>query len=228
MTELLDYRYRSVRPGTNADRYVRASHVRSSQGAYGAVDGSRIADYIVIDKWHSSQAIHGHEIKVSRADWLTELRDPSKASVWSSRCNTWWLVVPDDDIVRDDELPAGWGLMARYKSGAKAGLLRTRCKPAFIDRGDLTLDTVASIADAAAVKRAREIANYSLMPSSLDYGVSPGGSVVTKGSTGPGEVIKSAASLHDEYHALHKLPAVRHRGRACAHCPDSMPWQPPR
>lgn len=228
MIELLDQRYRSVRPGTNADRYVRAAHVRSAQGAYGAVDGSRIADYIAIDKWNSSQAIHGHEIKVSRSDWLTELRDPTKASAWSAKTNTWWLVVPDDGIVAEDELPEGWGLMTRYKTGSKAGLLRIRRKATFYDRGPVDLDTLASIADAAAIKRAREIASWSPAPDCLGYSTTPSGGVVLDSAAKPWELLKSAATLHDEYHALHKLPAIRHRGRACQHCPETMPWQPHR
>lgn len=225
MIELLDQRYRSVRPGTNADRYVRAAHVRSAQGAYGAVDGSRIADYIAIDKWHSSQAIHGHEIKVSRSDWLTELRDPTKASAWSAKTNTWWLVVPDEDIVRPEELPDGWGLMTRYKTGAKAGLLRTRRKATFYDRGLISLDTLASITDAAAIKRAREIASWTPAPQCLEYSTTASGGVILDSAAKPWELFKFGATLHDEYHALHKLPAIKRPDRTCQHCPESMPWQ---
>jgi len=60
--------------------------------------------------------LHGHEVKVSRSDWLHELADPSKAEAIKRYCDRWWLVVPDPKIVRDD-LPAGWGLLAFDANG---------------------------------------------------------------------------------------------------------------
>jgi len=53
----------------------------------------------------------GHEIKVTRADWLHELDQPEKAEVWASQCHAWYVVAPSTDIVRPEELPEGWGLM---------------------------------------------------------------------------------------------------------------------
>lgn len=53
----------------------------------------------------------GHELKVSRADWLHELDHPEKAEVWAQHCHAWYLVVPNEAIVRREELPHGWGLM---------------------------------------------------------------------------------------------------------------------
>ena len=55
--------------------------------------------------------LHGHEVKVSRSDWLTELRDPEKAEAFRSYCDFWWLVVSEKSIVKVGELPIGWGLM---------------------------------------------------------------------------------------------------------------------
>lgn len=55
--------------------------------------------------------LQGHEIKVSRSDWMTELRDASKAEAWWVHCHKWWVVAPSVDIVRPDELPFGWGLL---------------------------------------------------------------------------------------------------------------------
>tara|TARA_R110002051_G_scaffold60546_9_gene110905 strand:+ start:19367 stop:20221 length:855 start_codon:yes stop_codon:yes gene_type:complete len=53
----------------------------------------------------------GHEIKVTRADWLHELDQPEKAEVWASQCHAWYIVAPDTKMVRPEELPEGWGLM---------------------------------------------------------------------------------------------------------------------
>lgn len=52
----------------------------------------------------------GHEIKVTRSDWLHELSQPWKAEVWASECHAWYVVAPEG-IVRTEELPEGWGLM---------------------------------------------------------------------------------------------------------------------
>ena len=58
----------------------------------------------------SGRLLIGHEVKASRTDWLTELSNLSKADTWADQCHEWWLVtVPG--VVKDGELPAGWGLM---------------------------------------------------------------------------------------------------------------------
>lgn len=93
----------------NGRRYAVATQVRSHAG----FDARRTADYVAMDLWPSKGLLlHGHEIKVSRSDWLTELKHPEKAAEFVPYMNCWWLVVPDRSIVHDGELPAGWGLMA--------------------------------------------------------------------------------------------------------------------
>lgn len=148
MLNLLSVRYNSVRDGTIADRWVRAEHVRSSQrtGMF-----MRIADFIAIDKYCGTQAMHGHEIKVSRSDWLTELRDLTKAEATAKYCDYFWLVVSDKSIVKDGELPAGWGLMVRSGDG-----LRAKVKPARRTPVPLTLDFIAGLTAAAARTAHRE------------------------------------------------------------------------
>lgn len=58
--------------------------------------------------------LHGFEVKVSRADWFKELGDPVKAEAIAGFCHFWWLVIDDPAIVKDGELPATWGLLARH------------------------------------------------------------------------------------------------------------------
>lgn len=65
----------------------------------------------------------GHELKVSRADWLHELADPSKAEIWFRECHSWYLVVPHASIVHEGELPPGWGLMTPGKSVTRMNVL---------------------------------------------------------------------------------------------------------
>lgn len=67
----------------------------------------------------SGRLLVGHEIKVSRADWLHELAQPDKASVWADQCHVWWLVTPDPSIVQPGELPHGWGHMVPGGRGSR-------------------------------------------------------------------------------------------------------------
>ena len=144
MLDALTARYTSRRPGAIADRYVRAEHVRSTQNGWRELVS--VADFIAIDKWPSSQAMHGHEVKVSRADWLTELKNPEKANRVKRFCHYWWLVVPTASIVRDGELPEGWGLLTLTSAG-----LRAKVKAPPLAPEPMTLDFTAGLA--AAVQR---------------------------------------------------------------------------
>lgn len=107
MLDLLHARY-GAQYG-NGIRYVCAEHVRNKAG----FDATRTADFIAMDVWPSSGLlVHGHEVKVTRSDWLRELADPGKADAFMRYVDRWWLVVPHQRVVRDD-LPAGWGLLVR-------------------------------------------------------------------------------------------------------------------
>ena len=147
MLDRLRERY-SADPG-NGSRYVYAEHVRSKLGFADRSAALRTADFIAADKWPSSMALHGHEVKVSRSDWLVELRDPDKAEAFRRYMHYWWLVVPRADIVRDD-LPEGWGLMVLSN-----GRLRVKKSAPRLDPEPLPLDMAISFAYAAA-KTAKE------------------------------------------------------------------------
>lgn len=84
--------------------------------------GDRWADLIIQDTWRGgfawgdgnnprSYPRHGFEIKVSRSDWLNEIKDPSKAETFRPYCHYWSLVIADKTMVKDGELPNGWGLL---------------------------------------------------------------------------------------------------------------------
>jgi hypothetical protein len=107
LTYALHQRY-GIRYG-NGQRYAVAAQVRSHAG----FDARRTCDYVAMDLWPSKGLLlHGHEIKVSRSDWLRELKDPSKAAEFIPYMNCWWIVIADRRMVRAGELPDGWGLMA--------------------------------------------------------------------------------------------------------------------
>lgn len=150
MLDLLAARY-DVNNG-NGPRYVFAEHVRNEAG-FGGYDREqwlagngrrstlRTADAMAVDLWPSTgNLVHGFEVKVSRSDWLCELRDPTKADAFRRFCDHWWLVVPDASIVRDD-LPDGWGLLAVGRDGK----LRQRTAAPRLDREPMTPTFTASL-----------------------------------------------------------------------------------
>lgn len=147
MLDRLNRRYGATyRNGsTNGVRYIRAEHVPTSAGFVSYSGQDRIADHIAVDmfqpavehctpkeleggRWRRANgSIHGHEVKVSRSDWLSELADPSKAEKWMRHCHHWWLVAPKD-VVRDD-LPDGWGLLVPHRDTLRIAVRAPRRDP---------------------------------------------------------------------------------------------------
>lgn len=157
MLDLLRARYTRIRPGTNADRYARAEHPRmpwtSPWSGYGFGRAAAIADYVAVDTYGHG-AVIGHEVKVSRADWLAELRNLGKSEAWRRYCHRWYLVCPDHSIVRDD-LPDGWGLMTL----TPGGVLRVKAAaPENESREPMPVQVYAQLARSIAQTAARECA----------------------------------------------------------------------
>jgi hypothetical protein len=99
----------SFQRSTIAD-YVAVS-MHADTGTYGMVLDEETGKRHYRASHHVRPPVfHGHEVKVSRSDWLAELREPGKAEGFRPFMHGWWLVVSDKTIVRDD-LPDGWGLM---------------------------------------------------------------------------------------------------------------------
>ncbi|MFV8266458.1 hypothetical protein ACNQR9_25915 [Mycolicibacterium peregrinum] len=149
MLDLLLNRYTNIRRGTIADRWVRAEHVASSLG-YGL---KRVADFIAADRYPGMPygvqlAFHGHEVKVSRSDWLTELKDPAKAEAFKRYMHHWWLVVPDTSIVKPGELPDGWGLLVQSGNTLRAKVAAPKLSPEPTPL-DLTISLMAAAARTA-------------------------------------------------------------------------------
>lgn len=76
-------------------------------------DKTRTADGIAMSLWPSrGLAIHGFEIKVSRSDLLSELKNPAKADDIAKYCDFWWLALGDKDLLRpEDMIPETWGVL---------------------------------------------------------------------------------------------------------------------
>lgn len=70
----------------------------------------RHLDAVAMELWPSrGLALHGIEVKVSRADWRREKADPEKAEEIARFCDDFWIAAPEG-LVPLDELPSAWGL----------------------------------------------------------------------------------------------------------------------
>lgn len=95
---------------------------------------NRRADAISMAAWKSrGYLIHGFEIKISRGDWLRELKQPEKTECLQKYCDHWWIVVSDQSIVRGD-LPEPWGLMVANGKGLATVVKAPKLTPVPMDR----------------------------------------------------------------------------------------------
>lgn len=92
-------------------------------GINGGGAGSRVDALHIGFTSTSGRILTGHELKVSRADWLHELNSPAKADQWADQCHAWYLVTATPDIVQPGELPAGWGHMVPGTSKTRMKVL---------------------------------------------------------------------------------------------------------
>src|ERR1041384_7618712 len=77
--------------------------------------------------------LHGFEIKVSRTDWLRELRDPGKADEFIRYSDRWWLVT-EPDVVLDGELPETWEHLVRRGAKLAQAAAAPKLEPQDCDR----------------------------------------------------------------------------------------------
>jgi len=92
-----------------ADAYAVLEQVRDGAG----FNANRTGDVMVMGLWPSrGLSLQGFEVKVSRADWLREVKQPQKAESLYRYCDHWWLLAAAPDLVQDLELPSTWGLLA--------------------------------------------------------------------------------------------------------------------
>lgn len=86
----------------------------------------RWIDAVAIGIWPSTgHEIIGIEIKVSRSDWLRELKEPAKAQELMRFCTRWYLACPAG-LVKPDELPATWGMMTLTKGGLMRDVVKAK------------------------------------------------------------------------------------------------------
>jgi hypothetical protein len=132
MLNLLTVRYA-------APAYAFLSQVRNQTGFSKSI--VRTADGLALSLYPSRGIhLHGFEIKVSRGDWLSELRNPVKADEIGKHCHYWWIVAPSTQIVPIDELPATWGLLIE-----RGGKLFTAKEATFMNPEQLPLTMMGAI-----------------------------------------------------------------------------------
>ncbi len=86
------------------------------------------ADFVAVSTWPSKgyRAI-GFEIKVSRGDFLRELKQPEKRKHLEEVCAECWFVAPAG-LLKTEEIPDGWGLL-EVLNGAEEDKLRAKAQP---------------------------------------------------------------------------------------------------
>jgi hypothetical protein len=94
--------------GMNGEQYAVLFEVRNGT----AWRANRSVDAVVMGLWPSlGMELWGMEIKVSRGDWLSEARNPAKASEVFDHFDRWFLVAPEG-IAKPEEVPQPWGWFA--------------------------------------------------------------------------------------------------------------------
>lgn len=90
----------------------------------------RHCDALIQSLW-PSRGLHltGFELKVSRADWIKEMKQPEKADSIARYCDFWYLVVGDEKIVQPGELPPTWGLMMPVNGKLKVKTEASKLEP---------------------------------------------------------------------------------------------------
>lgn len=103
----------SIQKKWESPAFVWLSQVSNATGW----KGNRYADGLAVSVWPSRGLYAmGFEIKVSRSDWLRELKQPKKSEEIQSYCRHWWIAAPKG-VVQKPELPPTWGLVEVSESG---------------------------------------------------------------------------------------------------------------
>lgn len=93
--------------------YAFLTHVRND----GGFSATRTFDGVAVSLWPSrGYAIDVFEVKVSRSDWMRELKDPAKSEAAWEIGDRFWICATAG-VVDPADLPHGWGLIEAY--GAK-------------------------------------------------------------------------------------------------------------
>jgi hypothetical protein len=117
------------------DRYLKPEWAIFFEVANGTGGNARrYADAIAMNLFPSrGLEINGFEIKVSRSDWLRELKNPEKAESIFKFCDRWWIVASRDSL-KVDELPPTWGYIEAKDGKLRQVVQAPKLNPVAIDR----------------------------------------------------------------------------------------------
>lgn len=136
--------------------YAVLEEVRNGTGYARKVE--RYADALVCSCWPSRGLwLAGIEIKVSRSDWLSELRDPSKSAEIQQWCDYWWIAAPAG-LVREGELPVTWGLLEYDPAARGKDKLVARAKAPKLEPAPMSAAFIASVLRSASSSQEAAIA----------------------------------------------------------------------
>jgi hypothetical protein len=136
LTDMVISKYGALNGASNLGKYIPLTQVASSTGG-----ANNIADIMILGAWHSSgNLLEGFEVKVSRADWLNEVKNPQKCLPSKQYCHKWWLVIADASMVKEGELPDDWGMMA-----VDNGSLKIIKKAPLLEPVPIAMDFLASL-----------------------------------------------------------------------------------
>lgn len=94
----------------------------------------RTADAVAMSLWPSrGLEVTGYEVKVARADWLRELRNPEKAETIFGYCDRWYVVALEG-VVAPGELPPTWGHKVFQAGQIETEVEAPKLSPAPLDR----------------------------------------------------------------------------------------------
>ncbi len=109
----------------------------------GWVGQTRSIDVFAMNTWPSGKFRRvGYEVKISRSDFLREMKDPDKRAWAMEVCNEFWFAAPSG-VIQPGELPDGCGLLIVTQKG---GGLRTIKVAPQRDVRDLDMREMAAIA----------------------------------------------------------------------------------
>lgn len=98
-------------------RFPPESHALMFEVAPSTGGATRYADAVAVGLWAShGHLIQGIEIKISRSDFLHEMKQPEKSEPIMRYCGRWWLACPSG-MVKPEELPPTWGLLELNSAG---------------------------------------------------------------------------------------------------------------
>jgi hypothetical protein len=178
-----------------APEWALMAQVSHTTGA----NAARWADAVALSLWPSRGIyLHGFEVKISRGDWLRELKTPAKADTMAMRCDYWWVVVGSGDVAKLDEIPGAWGLLELTGRGLVTRKVAVERAP----RPDLDRGLVAAI-----LRRASEaMIPRSAVAGALEDARKQGESFGKAGAQG--DAVRTAAALEAMRKAVAEFEAL--------------------